>query len=318
MQSKNVEHIASGLHDLLYDSVDQHHALADGTSAAQYLSDEDWIYGYKNRAAYIDDSYGWSIRKKHGVPYEEMSAEDLSFHDPALAQRFGFAVRLHRHGRIADPGAYVTALMDEFCSQGGTFQRATITDIRIQYGRCTALQSDQGPLTADQYVLTLGAWSGPFAKMLGITVPIESERGYHIEYVNPSVHLKSPVMVAAGKFVMHSMNGRLRCAGVVEFAGLDAPPSKAPLALLKSQVKELFPEMTYDRIEEWMGHRPSTPDSLPIIGHAPLASNILLGYGHQHVGLTGGPKTGRWLAQLASGRSPNTDLEAYSPRRTKS
>ena len=315
-QAGNVEHIASGLHDLLYDSVDQHHALADGTPAAQFLSDEDWIYGYKDRAAYLDDSYGWNIRKKHGIPYEEMSAEDLARHDPALAQRFGFAVRLLRHGRIADPGAYVTALMDDFCSKGGTFQRATITDISIQDGRCTGLQSDEGPLTADQYVLTLGAWSGPFAKALGITVPIESERGYHIEFVNPSVHLKNTVMVAAGKFAMNSMNGRLRCAGVVEFAGLEAPPSKAPIALLKRQVKDLFPEMTYDRVEEWMGHRPSTPDSLPVIGHAPQASNILLGYGHQHVGLTGGPKTGRWLAQLASGRSPNTDLEAFSPRRT--
>ena len=79
-QANNVEHIASGLHDLLYDSVDQHHALADGTPAAQYLSDEDWIYGYTDHAAYLDDSYGWNIRKKHGVPYEEMSAEDLALH----------------------------------------------------------------------------------------------------------------------------------------------------------------------------------------------------------------------------------------------
>lgn len=315
-QAKNVEHIAGGLHDLLHDSVAQHHALADGTPAAAYLSDDDWIYGYKDRAAYLDDSYGWDVRKRHGVPFEEMSADDLTQHDPALARRFGFGVRLPQHGRITDPGAYVTALMDEFCENGGTFQQATITDIVMNDGVCVGLETDQGRLEADQYALTLGAWSGPLATKLGITVPLESERGYHIEYVNPSIHLKSTIMVATGKFAMNSMNGRLRCAGVVEFAGLDAPASAAPFALLKRQVQDLFPDLTYDRVDEWMGHRPSTVDSLPVIGHAPRASNVLLGYGHQHVGLTGGPKTGRWLAQLASGRATNTDLGAFAPNRT--
>jgi D-amino-acid dehydrogenase len=315
-QAKNVDHIASGLHELLHDSVDQHHALADGTRAASYLSHDDWIYGYKDRTAYLDDRYGWNVRKRHGVPFEEMSAEDLASHDPALARRFGFGVRLLQHGRISDPGAYVKALMEDFCKNGGTFQQATITDVLIKDGACIGVETDQGQLIADQYVLTLGAWAGPLAKKLGITVPIESERGYHIEYVNPSIQLKSTVMVAAGKFAMNSMNGRLRCAGVVEFAGLRAPPSAAPFALLKRQVQDLFPDLTYDRIDEWMGHRPSTTDSLPVIGHAPHASNVLLGYGHQHVGLTGGPKTGRWLAQLASGRLPNTDLGAFSPSRT--
>ena len=115
---------------------------------------------------------------------------------------------------------------------------------------------------------------------------------------------------------MHSMTGRLRCAGMVEFGGLTAAPSKAPFDLLRRQVKALFPDLTYDRVDEWMGHRPSTPDSLPVIGTAPRADNLTLGYGHQHVGLTAGPKTGRWLAQIASGRGPNTDLGAFSPGRS--
>lgn len=315
-QAKNVDHIANGLHSLLHDAVDQHHALAGQTSAASYISRDDWIYGYKDRAAYLADGYGWNIRRRHGVEFEELSAEELSLHDPVLARRFGYGVRLKQHGRIADPGAYVTALMDSFLQKGGIFQKATITDVEIQDGTCIGVKTDQGLLTADQYVLTLGAWSGPLARKLGVKVPMESERGYHIEYVNPSIQLKNTVMVAAGKFAMNSMNGRLRCAGIVEFASLDAPPSQEPFALLKRQVKDLFPDLTYDRVDEWMGHRPSTSDSLPIIGHAPNASNVLLGYGHQHVGLTGGPKTGRWLAQLAGGRPPNTDLGAFSPGRT--
>ncbi len=315
-QARNVDHIAAALFTLLQDAVDQHHALAGGTDAAAYLSDDDWIYGYPDRAAYEAESYGWDIRRKHGVRFEEMTADMLAAHDPALAGRFGFGVRLLQHGRISDPGAYITALAARFAAEGGTIRQATVTDMILSDGQCSGLQTDQGVLRADQYVLTLGAWSGPLARKLGIAVPLESERGYHIEFVNPSISFRNTIMVAAGKFGMNTMNGRLRCAGVVEFGGLDAPPSAAPFALLRRQVAALFPDLTYDRVDEWMGHRPSTADSLPVIGRAPKAENVLLGYGHQHVGLTGGPKTGRWLAALAAGRPPNTNLGAYAPNRT--
>ncbi len=316
VQARNVDHIAAALFTLLHDAVDQHHALADGTDAAAYLSDEDWIYGYPDRATYEADRYGWNIRRKHGVRFEEMTADMLAAHEPALAGRFGFGVRLLQHGRISDPGAYVTALAALFAAEGGTIRQTTVTDMILSDGQCSGLQTDQGVLRAGQYVLTLGAWSGPLARKLGIAVPLESERGYHIEFVNPSISFRNTIMVAAGKFGMNTMNGRLRCAGVVEFGGLDAPPSAAPFALLRRQVAALFPDLTYDRVDEWMGHRPSTADSLPVIGRAPKAENVLLGYGHQHVGLTGGPKTGRWLAALAAGRPPNTDLGAYAPNRT--
>ena len=315
-QARHVEHIADGLHALLHDAVEQHRALAAGTPAAAYLRDDDWIYGYADRAAYEADAYGWGIRRAHGVPFEEMTADALAAHDPALAGRFGFGVRLPHHGRVTDPGAYVAALAGAFEAEGGTFRRATITDLRIEDGTCTGLRTDAGLLTADRYVLTLGAWSGPLAAKLGITVPMESERGYHVEYVNPSVRLTGPLMVASGKFAVNSMEGRLRAAGIVEFGGLDAPPSRAPFDLLRRQMRDLFPDMTYDRVDEWMGHRPSTADSLPVIGPAPRAPNVLLGYGHQHIGLTGGAKTGRWLAQLAGDRTPNTDLGAFAPDRT--
>ena len=170
-------------------------------------------------------------------------------------------------------------------------------------------------ITADSFVVTTGVWSDPLVRDLGIFVPLESERGYHVEFVNPSITLKSPIMVAAGKFVAGSMNGRLRCAGVVEFGGLEAGPSRAPFDLLKRQVAQLFPHLTYDDTVEWMGHRPATSDSIPVIGQTPAVKNVYVGYGHQHIGLSGGPKTGRWLAQMITGQPVNTDLSAFSPDR---
>ena len=102
---------------------------------------------------------------------------------------------------------------------------------------------------------------------------------------------------------------------MVELGGLKSGSSEAPFRLIEKQAKAAFPDLTYDRIDRWMGHRPSTSDSLPVIGQAPAAPNVWLGYGHQHVGLTGGPKTGRWLAGMITGEAPNADLTRFDPGR---
>ena len=111
------------------------------------------------------------------------------------------------------------------------------------------------------------------------------------------------------------MEGRLRLAGIVEFGGLDAPASRAPFELLETYVKKAIPGLTWSEKTEWMGHRPSMADSLPMIGAVPGAKGAYLGFGHDHVGLTAGPKTGRLLAQLISDRQPNIDLTPFSPAR---
>ncbi len=310
-----VERISQGLTDVLGDTADQHVSLAKGTAAEQFLTVGDYLFGYPDRAAFEADAYAWRIRTKRGFRYEELEGDAIASYDPALAGRFDFVVRCPDHGMISDPGAYVTALYDHFRAEGGETRIATVRDVRLEGGVATGIETDQGFIAASRIVVTTGAWSGPLARKLGVTMPLESERGYHLEFVNPSITLKAPIMNAAGKFVVTPMDGRMRCAGVVEFGGLDAPPSEAPFNLLEKQTKALFPDLTYDRMDRWMGHRPATTDSLPVIGASPAARNVWLGYGHQHVGLTGGPKTGRWLAQLVTGKLPNVDLSPFAPGR---
>ena len=122
------------------------------------------------------------------------------------------------------------------------------------------------------------------------------------------------MMIASGKFAVNPMETGLRCAGLVELGGIKAGPSKAPLALLRRRASETFPNLSYDSTEEWLGFRPSTPDSLPLIGEI-KGTGVYTAFGHQHVGLTAGPKTGRMVADMISDRRPNIDLAAYSPNR---
>jgi D-amino-acid dehydrogenase len=121
-------------------------------------------------------------------------------------------------------------------------------------------------------------------------------------------------MISSGKFVATPMKAGLRCAGIVELGGLEAGPSEAPFALLRRQIKEAFPLLEFDREETWMGHRPATTDSLPLIGQV-RQTGVYTAFGHQHVGLTAGPKTGRMVAGLIANQPTNQDLTPFAPHR---
>jgi D-amino-acid dehydrogenase len=144
---------------------------------------------------------------------------------------------------------------------------------------------------------------------------MESERGYHLELVGPSSMPQAPIMVSAGKFVVTPMEGRIRIAGLLEFGGLQAPPNRRAFAHLQRLAKAAMPALTWRETREWMGHRPSPADSIPLIGEVPGAAGAFMAFGHHHVGLTGGPKTGRIVAGLIAGRRSNIDLAPYRPDR---
>ena len=154
------------------------------------------------------------------------------------------------------------------------------------------------------------------AKKLGIKrLALEIECGYHIKLHNPSAMPKAPMMVAAGKFVVTPMEERIRCVGVVEFSNTEAPAQDGPLQFIKRQIAALISELTYDHMSEWMGRRPATTESLPLIGPASAIDNGHMAFSHQHIGLTAEPKTGRLIADMVSNHPSDADLSAFDPAR---
>ncbi len=312
---RDMRHRAAALTHIIGDSYADHQALSAGTAAERWLIPSDYLFLYRDRAHYDGDALGWSVRKEHGFAWDVLEGKALRDYDPVYGPDVGLAARLGNHGRISDPGAYVKALAAHAEGTGVKFVRAEVEDVVREGGTVTGVRAGGETIPCDTAVVALGAWSGPLAAKLGIKAPMESERGYHLELWEPSVMPRSPVMVASGKFVATPMDGRLRLAGVVEFGGLDAPPSRAPFKLLEKNIKAAIPGITWKKTVEWMGHRPSMADSVPVIGAVPGLPGAYAAFGHDHVGLTGGPKTGRILSQLISGRQPNIDLTPYSPAR---
>ncbi|MGJ8617485.1 MAG: NAD(P)/FAD-dependent oxidoreductase [Sulfitobacter sp.] len=306
--------IAKGLTSIVSDSVEQHKSLCTELSLGDWITDSDYCFAYRNRAAFDAERYTWDLRANAGFVPEIIEGKSVHDYEPNLGPDITCIAKLKDHGFIHSPGGYVQALAKAFNEMGGKIMLAEVKNFDLSYGTVKSVQTSQGTIDCDDVVLATGVWSKPLMKKLGLNVPLEAERGYHIVFENASGGPSRPMMIASGKFVATPMSQGLRCAGIVEFGGLDAGPSKAPLELLRRQAKQVFPHLTATNEIEWLGHRPAPSDSLPLIGQVGQ-SRVFTAFGHHHIGLTGGPKTGRLIAGLITGQPTNTDLTAYHPQR---
>ena len=311
---KDTRRIARGLAGIVSDTVDQHMDLAGNTAAAKWLRDASYVFAYNSRDDFEKEGYVWSLRRQAGFSPEVIEGAAVHEMIPEISSGVKLLAVMHDHGFVLDPGSYVKDLARTFEAGGGTLVMADVHDLDLTGGRISAIETSEGRFDCTAAIVAAGVWSGPFMKRLGLRVPLQSERGYHVLFRSPSIKLPFPVMVASGKFVATPMEAGLRCAGVLEFGGLDEPPSKAPVALIRKKVAETFPGLTWEDFEEWSGHRPAPSDSLPLIGEIG-STRVFAAFGHHHIGLTGGPKTGRAVAALATGSDPGLDVTPYSPGR---
>lgn len=297
-------------------TLEDHRALAAGTEAARHIHDTPYLYVWPRRADFEADRFAWPLRRELGFTWDVI--EGAALHDlvPQMATQLGFAVAPHHSGRIDDPGAYCAALARVMAERGGRLIRAEVDDFsRAPDGRVTGLRAGGEALTADVTVIAAGVWSRSLMAKLGLQVPIIAERGYFLELLEPSQDFAASLMITPGKFVLTPMEGRIRLAGLVEIAEADAPMRRAPLALLEELARDYFPGLAWRGTRGWVGPRPAPVDSIPLIGAVPGAAGAFCAFGHHHIGLTTGPRTGEILAGLICGDRRNIDLSPFDPAR---
>lgn len=308
---ERLDRIVPAIFALTHDTVERHRALAEGTPAAAFIETGRYAYLFRDRAAFRRSDFVFGLKSAHGLTWEETEAAAV---DPRFGPDYGHAVLFRDHGWIADPGAYVAALAGAFEAAGGRVLRAAARDLRPTPSG-VEVATDAGVLTADRAVLAAGVRSRSLAERLGLKVPMESERGYHLTLDGANRRPPHPCMIDDKALVMTPLRGALRFAGLVEFGGLDAPPSRAPFALIRAAIRRVYPGLTWESEREWMGHRPTLADSLPMLGPVPGAPQVVCAFGGQHLGLTIGPRLGGLAADLAAGRRVNLDLASYAPGR---
>ena len=273
------------------------------------------LHVYESEESWRRDRGNRERRRANGVAFRELDPSEVYELEPALANIVHRGINFDDVFHLRNPHAVVDGLARAFVQWGGHLRHAEVKSIAIGVPGLLEVVSSGERLLADRVVIAAGAWSTRLLGPLAADIPLDTERGYHVMFPEAASLLNRPVAPVDGGFFMTPMEGGLRAAGTVEFAGLDAPPRPARVEALTAAVRRLLPDIG-DPAESWLGFRPTLPDSLPAIG--PLASDprILCAFGHQHLGMTLGGITGKLIAELVDGSAaPSVDLAPFRPDR---
>ena len=184
--------------------------------------------------------------------------------------------------------------------------QADQVEVDLADGRC---------ITARHVVLACGAWSKPLAQSLGDAVPLDTERGYNTTLPLQGFALQRQLYFNDHAFVVTPLSTGIRVGGAVELAGLQLPPNFARADALLAKAAQFLPDLDTRGGTQWMGFRPSLPDSLPVIGHARASRRVVYAFGHGHLGLTQSAGTARLVADVLADRTPPIALDAFSASR---
>jgi len=313
--AKRVNHISKHLEPLLRNSIDEHKKLAEGTNALQWIKETPYLYLYKNKQDYLKDSFSWNIRKNYGFNLIDIQSDELHELVPALSKEYTFAIKIENQGYIINSKKYLKDLLEGFKDLGGKIIEDEVIDI-ISNEKNIKAKTNNNEILSDDIVIAAGVFSDALSKKYGANVPLQSERGYHLELRKTNIELKYPLMNGYLKLAItpKPTNG-IRFAGLVEFGSLKLKPNKKAYDLLMQNAKSMFPGISYGEKSEWSGHRPATIDSLPLIGKSPVNQKVFFAYGHHHIGLTAGPKTGELLTKNILRDNDQADLLPYNPNR---
>ena len=293
--------------------------LAREAGAADLVHQRGHLYVYRSAQGLEKDRLAWELRRENGVAVDAFDGDELRQLEPALSRDYVRGMLVRENGHTSNPLALVERLLAGFLRAGGRLERARVSGFRLEGSRLAAIHTDRGEMPAEAAIICTGAWSKPLAAALGDRIPLETERGYHLMIRDPEVMPRIPTADADGKFVATPMETGLRFAGTVEFAGLGAPPDWRRARVLLAQGRKMLPglaaEYPEERLSLWMGHRPSLPDSLPVLGHSRASPDVIYAFGHGHVGMTAAPMTGKIVADLVAGRRPTIEIAPFAPTR---
>ena len=234
-----------------------------------------------------------NIRSDSGVEQIKLSGQEIRELEPNLSSQIQGGWHFPKAHHTLDPDLILEKLYQNFLSRGGQFQKEEVSVIHPKEGPTQINNSDY-----DQVVVCTGAFSKSLVKQIeGQFIPLETERGYHIEFIEKQQLLSRPTSLVESGMYLTPLNNRLRAAGTVELGGLHSEISQARIDYIARDAKRLIPSLQ-DYQNPWLGYRPTMPDCLPVLGRSPKYKNIFYAFGHNHLGWTLGPTTGRLITDL--------------------
>lgn len=310
-----IEAIADARQALLSRLHEGYAPLLEEAGAEELIDYSGLLMTWESEEAYAGARYAIDIRRRRGVVMEELDGNEARQIEPALTPDVKRAIHFPRLAHVINPLRLTETLARHFERRGGQVLRQTARGFEMGPNGPVAVVTDAGREPADIVVIAAGVWSKPLARQLGTATPIEAERGYHTMFTRPGIALRSAIMSADRYVAVTQMESAIRATGVAEFAHPDRPADMRYAEMVQRRTQGLLPGLRDEGRTQWMGPRPSHPDSLPVIGRSPRFRNVVYAYGHDHIGLALGGITGRLVADIVAERPPIVDLAPYRPDR---
>jgi D-amino-acid dehydrogenase len=289
--------------------------LVDSAGLAHMVRSDGCLEVYEGAAQWQASLPGWQARQREGIVFRHVERDGIDALQKGLSPRFTHGTFVPEWQNVGDPRDFALALYARVAERGATFRRGLVETVEPEGETVVVRFADGTTLHAKQAIIAAGAWSKPLAEKLGDDVPLETERGYNTTLPPGAFDLKRQIVFGGHGFVVSALSTGIRVGGAVELGGLDLPPNFKRSKAMLDKAKAFLPGLDTGGGQEWMGFRPSMPDSLPVIGRSKVSARIAYAFGHGHLGLTQSAGTGRLVADLLERRMPAIPLEPFRPGR---
>lgn len=297
--------------ELMHLSQEAQERLIVQVSGEPLMRREGQMQLYEGAASYRASLPSWELRRRHGVNFELFeSPEAIAEIQPGVSRRFTHAGYTPEWMNTVDPAVWTHHVAEAFVARGGRIDIAEIRTLRARE-QGVEVETDTGTLRAAKVVLAAGAWSRSLARALGDRIPLDTERGYNTTFPTASFDLRTHLTFSDHGFVVTRIGAGLRIGGAVELGGLDLPPNYRRAEILVEKTARFLSGFEPTGGTQWMGFRPSMPDSLPVISASPTSRDVIYAFGHGHLGLTQSAGTAQLVAALCAGRAPGIDLSPF-------
>ena len=292
-------------------------SLLARSSTRPMLREDGSLELYETAREFAASKPGWAARERFGIRFRHVDGDELAQLQPGLSPRFIKGTFVPDWKTVTDPKIFGKALFDYGRGKGDLlrFEQRTVSSVATAAQGTRLRLLDGEEIHCRTLIVAAGAWSHRLAAQLGEKIPLETERGYNTTLPADAFDVKRQLIFSGHGFVVTPLSTGLRIGGAVELAGLDRPPNYARARAMLEKTRAFLPGIRTGGGREWMGYRPSLPDSLPVIGHATASPDIVYAFGHGHLGLTQAAATGRLVRDVVSGSRPAIDLSPFSPQR---
>jgi D-amino-acid dehydrogenase len=307
-----VEQTSIALRTLLVEALAAHKELAAAAGCRDIIQETGWLGIFEGDAKFQASQSDFELQRRRGIRIEILKGEEIRQFEPSLQPIYKHAAYFPENSYVLDNFRLVRSLAEDVTRNGGKVVTDEIVDFEIGANGPTAAIGKNGRYACDAVVVTAGAWSRKLSARLGENVPLETERGYHVTLPNQIKRPRMPLYSGDYSFAITPLDIGLRFAGTVELGGLDLPPNPGRNDVLIKHGRRMFGDLNETGRSDWMGFRPSMPDSKPVIDRGRRFKNTFYAFGHGHIGLTLGPITGKLIADLVNDRKPGIDLAPFA------